>query len=133
VKYFIAAIQYSEPNPEKDTIKKVRKKVLVRAESVTEVEIKCQGWFVANWQDPIVKSVTETPIQEVHTQGDSEAYWSVKVMFEDTDSGKWTPHVVAANGGTIEIVLPRVKKLHSMGEIEEIKKLKIEFDTDLLN
>jgi hypothetical protein len=133
VKYFIAAIQYSEPVPEKDTIKKVRKKVLVRAESVTEVEIKCQNWFVANWQDPIVKSVAETSIQDVHTQGDSEAYWQVKVMFEDTDSGKWTPHIVAANGGTIEIVLPRVKKLHQMGEIEEIKKLKIEFDTDLMN
>lgn len=133
MKYFIAKVQYSEPVPGKDTIKKVKKNYLVRAESVTEVELKCQNWFVANWQDPIVKAVTETPIQELIQTGESETWFQFKVMFEDMDSGKWTPYIVAANGGTIEIAMPRVKHHHSMGEIEEVKKLKLEFDQDLLS
>jgi len=133
MKYFIAKVQYSEPVPGKDTIKKVKKNYLVRAESVTEVELKCQNWFIANWQDPIVKAVTETPIQEIITEGDSEKYWLVKVMFEDIDTGKWTPYILAVNGGEIEIAIKRAKHHHSMGEVDEAKKLKLEFDTDLLS
>lgn len=133
LKYFIAKVQYSEPIPGKDGIKKIRKNLLVRADSVTEVEVRVTGWFISNWQDPMVRSVAETPIQELIKQGESDAWWQVKVMFEDTDSGKWTPYIVAANGGTIDIILPRVKNAHRMGEIEEVKKLKVEFDDELLS
>jgi hypothetical protein len=132
MKYFVAKIQYSEPIPEGDGIKKVTKKYLVRAESVTEVEIKCQQWFISNWQDPTVRSVTETPIQEILQEGESESYWQIKVMFEDTDSGKWTPHIIAVNGVDIQIAIKRAANAHSMGEIHEAKKLKLEFDSELL-
>lgn len=132
MKYFIAKVKYKEPVPDSDKEKKVTKKFLVRAETVTEVEIKVTQWFPANWKDAEVKSVNETPIQELIKQGESETWWQFKIMFEDTDSGKWTPYVLAANGGTIEIGIPRVKNAHSMAEIEAVQKLKVELDSDLL-
>lgn len=132
MQYFIATIKYSEPVPGTDKIKKTNKKLLVRADSVTEVEGKVVGWFPANWQDPFVRSVTPTPIQDILRQGDSEAWWQVKLLSEDTDSGKWTAHILVANGGTPEIVLPRVRNSYRMDEVDEIKKLKVELDADLL-
>lgn len=132
MKYFVSKIKYTEPVPGKDTVKKVKKGYLVRAEFVTEVETKVQGWWPANWQDPKVEDVVSVPIQEIIQEGESETWWLFKVMYENPENGKWSPHVVAANGGTIDIVLPRVKKLHSMGEIEEIKKFKVIVDDDLI-
>lgn len=130
-KYFAAKIQYSEPVPGTDKIKKHKKKFIVRAESVTEVELKCQQWFVANWQDPEVKEVTNTPIQEIIETGESGKWFQFKVMYEDLDTGKWSSEVVAANGGDIKIALARVEAQHHGGVIDEGKKIKIEFDSDL--
>lgn len=132
MKYFVSKIKYHEPIPGKDGLKKVKKGYLVNAVSVTEVEVKVQGWWPANWQDPNVEDVVTTNVQEIIQEGESETWWLFKVMYENTETGKWTPHVVAANGGTIDIVLPRVKKLHPMGEIEEIKKFKVIVDDDLI-
>lgn len=133
MKYFVAKIQYSEPIPGEEGIKKVKKQQVVRAESVTEVEVKLTGWAVSNWQDFHVNSVTESPIKDIIEEGDSEAHWSIKLMFEDTETGKWTPHVVAVNGGTIDIAIKRAKAKNPMAEVDEAKKLKLEFDSDLLN
>lgn len=132
MKYFVAKIQYSEPIPEEDGIKKVKKSMIVRAESVTEVEIKCTGWAISNWQDFQVKSVAECPIQDIIKEGESEAHWAIKLMFEDTDTGKWTPHIIAVNGGTIDLAIKRAKAKNPMAEIDEAKKLKLEFDDELL-
>jgi len=132
MKYFVAKIKYSEPIPDKDTYKKISKNFLVRAESVTEVETLVQGWWPANWIDPEVKSVTPSPIEDLIKEGESETWWQFKVMFENPETAKLEAYHTAANGGTIEIVLPRVKKANPMGEIYEIKRLKIELDDDLL-
>ena len=132
MKYFVASIQYSEPIPEGDGVKKVKKKFLVRAESVTEVEVKAQAWFVSNWQDPMVRAVTETPIQDIIEEGDSEAHWNIKLLFEDMETGKWTPHVVAVNGSTIDLAIKRAKAKNPMAEVEAASRLKIEFDSELL-
>lgn len=132
MKYFVAKIKYSEPIPGKDGLKKISKNFLVRAETVTEVETLVQGWWPANWLDPEVKSVTPSAIQDIIKETESETWWQVKLMFENGETGKLEPYNSAYNGGTIEIILPRVKKANPMAEIFEIKRLKIELDEDLL-
>jgi len=132
MKYFVARIKYTEPVPGKDTVKKVSKSFLVRADSVTEVETLVQSWWPANWQDPEVKSVVPSPIQDITKETESETWWLFKIMFENPENDKLEAHHSAYNGGTIEIVLPRVKKANPMGEIHEVKRLKVELDDDLL-
>lgn len=134
MKYFIAKIQYQEPVPDKETVKKIKKNLLVRAESVTEVEIRVTKWFPANWQDALVKAVSETPIQELifdTSAQPSESWWTSKVLFEDIQTGKWTPYILAVNGSTIDKVLPKIRNAHSMSEVDAIIRLKVEIDEDL--
>ena len=130
-KYFIARVKYTEPVPGKDTVKKISKSFLVRAESVTEVEVKVQNWWPANWNEPEVKAVTPSPIEDITQDGDSETWWQFKIMHENPENGKFSAAYVAANGGVIENILAKTIKANPMGEVWEVKKLKIEFDTDL--
>ena len=130
--FFIARVKYTELVPGKDTVKKVTKQYLVRADSVTEVEKLVQEWWPANWNEPEVKSVTPSQVQDIIKEGESETWWQFKLMFENAETSKLEPYHCAANGGTIEIVLPRVKKANPMAEVYEIKRLKIELDDDLL-
>jgi hypothetical protein len=132
MKYFVCKIKYHEPIPGKEGVKKVNKAYLVAGESVTDVEAKVQGWWPANWIDPVVKDVVSNNLTELHTEGESETWWLFKVMYEDMESGKWKPQLVAANGGTADITLKRVMSIHPMGEIEELKKFKVIVDEDLV-
>lgn len=131
MKYFVAKIQYQEPIPGKEGVKKVKKQYLVRAVSVTDAETIVQGWWPANWQEPTILDVVTSQLNEIITEGESETWWRFKVMFENPENGKWTPEFIIANGGTIDAVLPRIKKACPMGEIEEVKKFKTIVDEDL--
>lgn len=131
--YFVAQIKYTEPVAGKDTVKKVTKGYLVNAESVTGAESKVQGWWPANWQDPLVKAVVTNRIEEVIMEGESETWWMVKVMYENPETGKWQAIMTLCNGGTPELALQRVRLKNPNCEIDEVKKYKVIIDEDLIN
>lgn len=131
-KFFTVKLKWSEPKEGSDQMKKVSKRFLVRADSVTEGEARVMQWCPGNYQDPEVKGVDEAKLVALHKHGDDETWWNF-VMSDENEKGKFVPFEVIINGKNEQEVLKEMtNKLYNTSQFEAMKRFKVVVDDDLI-
>lgn len=133
MKYCTVKLKWSEPKEGTDQMQKKTKRLLVRADSVSEAEGRMLGWVPGNYQDPEVKGVDESDIVGIHKQDESETWWFI-TLSDENDKGKFVPFNIAINGNQeLEVLKNVVTTLYRTSQFESMKRFKVIVDDDLLS
>jgi len=132
MKYCNAKLKWSELKEGGTGVKKISKTFLVRADSISEAEMRVMEWCPANYQDAEVKGVNESDILEVIKKGESEEWWAF-VLSDENESGKFVPFNIVINGRQEQEVLKDVlTSKYITSQFEAMKRFKIIVDDDLI-
>jgi len=130
--YYLAKLEWMQPKEGSEEMETKKKQYLVKALSCAEAEGKMLKWCPANYQDPVVTSITESSITDIKKRGESEHWWQSK-LGDENEKGKLVPFFVATNGGDHMEVLKDLDTTYKTSEFLELKKLNCIIDEDLIN
>ena len=131
--FYSAKLSWLQPKPASDEMQKFSKNFLVYAESCTECELRVNEWCPANYQDPVVDEVKKTTIVDLGIEGESEVFWTLKLLADNDGRDRAKPHVIILNGGNLDEIVRKVNKHYSDCEVLAVQKYAGIVDEDLIS
>lgn len=131
--FYSAKMSWSQPIDGGEGFKKITKSFLIYAESCTEAECRISEWCPANYQDPVVDEVKKTAIVDLGIEGESEAFWTLKMLYDNDGREKAKPHMIILNGNDLDEIVRKVSKHYSDCEVLAVQKYAGIVDEDLIS
>lgn len=132
--YYEVKCNWFEPVEETDEVKKVSKKFLTKAVSVTDAEATVIDWHPSNYSQFEVESVTNVKITQVNynPENSTDRFFALKILDDlDGRSAKPVAYNIIYEAVNIKDAILKAESQWVNAEIDSAKKYNVIVDNDL--